>query len=133
MLALSPDDVLPAVYLCTNKISPDHENMVTTVITVLRTFPISTVGCFLLTSQLKHWKFIPNKLYINKDKLIVKLKLWSIDKSFSCQMLSLKSLIYCLNIHYPILPLYFSLPFHVHLFFEMLLLCLVNFHDTPIH
>lgn len=28
LLALSPDDVLPAVYLCTNKISPDHENMV---------------------------------------------------------------------------------------------------------
>ncbi|CAM0882158.1 unnamed protein product [Alopecurus aequalis] len=27
LLALSPDDVLPAVYLCTNKISPDHENM----------------------------------------------------------------------------------------------------------
>ncbi|WVZ69258.1 hypothetical protein U9M48_018071 [Paspalum notatum var. saurae] len=28
LLALSPDDVLPAVYLCTNKISPGHENMV---------------------------------------------------------------------------------------------------------
>nr|CAB3477970.1 unnamed protein product [Digitaria exilis] len=28
LLALSPDDVLPAVYLCTNKISPEHENMV---------------------------------------------------------------------------------------------------------
>uniref|UniRef100_A0A0E0N0W8 DNA ligase (ATP) n=1 Tax=Oryza rufipogon TaxID=4529 RepID=A0A0E0N0W8_ORYRU len=28
LLALSPDDVLPAVYLCTNKISPDHENIV---------------------------------------------------------------------------------------------------------
>ncbi|KAM0892423.1 hypothetical protein ACQ4PT_025741 [Festuca glaucescens] len=27
LLALSPDDVLPAVYLCTNKISPGHENM----------------------------------------------------------------------------------------------------------
>uniref|UniRef100_A0A0E0C6A3 DNA ligase (ATP) n=1 Tax=Oryza meridionalis TaxID=40149 RepID=A0A0E0C6A3_9ORYZ len=27
LLALSPDDVLPAVYLCTNKISPDHENI----------------------------------------------------------------------------------------------------------
>ncbi|KAG5535352.1 hypothetical protein RHGRI_023200 [Rhododendron griersonianum] len=26
LLALSPDDVLPAVYLCTNKIAPDHEN-----------------------------------------------------------------------------------------------------------
>jgi len=30
LLALSPDDVLPAVYLCTNKISPDHENMLGT-------------------------------------------------------------------------------------------------------
>lgn len=28
LLALSPEDVLPAVYLCTNKIAPDHENMV---------------------------------------------------------------------------------------------------------
>ncbi|KAF3646928.1 putative histone chaperone ASF1B-like [Capsicum annuum] len=27
LLALSPEDVLPAVYLCTNKIAPDHENM----------------------------------------------------------------------------------------------------------
>ncbi|KQK09225.1 hypothetical protein BRADI_2g46780v3 [Brachypodium distachyon] len=27
LLALSRDDVLPAVYLCTNKISPGHENM----------------------------------------------------------------------------------------------------------
>ncbi|GAB2301757.1 hypothetical protein Dimus_035783 [Dionaea muscipula] len=27
LLALSPKDVLPAVYLCTNKIAPDHENM----------------------------------------------------------------------------------------------------------
>ncbi|KAL6993986.1 Ligase [Sarracenia purpurea var. burkii] len=26
LLALSPEDVLPAVYLCTNKIAPDHEN-----------------------------------------------------------------------------------------------------------
>uniref|UniRef100_A0A0D9V485 DNA ligase (ATP) n=1 Tax=Leersia perrieri TaxID=77586 RepID=A0A0D9V485_9ORYZ len=26
LLALSPDDVLPAVYLCSNKISPEHEN-----------------------------------------------------------------------------------------------------------
>lgn len=28
LLALSPEDVLPAVYLCTNKIAADHENMV---------------------------------------------------------------------------------------------------------
>lgn len=28
LLALSPDDVLPAVYLCTNRIAADHENMV---------------------------------------------------------------------------------------------------------
>ncbi|XP_021862658.2 DNA ligase 6 isoform X3 [Spinacia oleracea] len=27
LLALSPDDVLPAIYLCTNKIAADHENM----------------------------------------------------------------------------------------------------------
>ncbi|KAL3527003.1 hypothetical protein ACH5RR_011659 [Cinchona calisaya] len=27
LLALSPEDVLPAVYLCTNKIAPDQENM----------------------------------------------------------------------------------------------------------
>ncbi|KAL2522198.1 DNA LIGASE 6 [Forsythia ovata] len=27
LLALSPEDVLPAVYLCTNKIAPDHENL----------------------------------------------------------------------------------------------------------
>ncbi|CAL9159626.1 unnamed protein product [Musa hybrid cultivar] len=27
LLALSPDDVLPALYLCTNKIAADHENM----------------------------------------------------------------------------------------------------------
>ncbi|KAK3012435.1 hypothetical protein RJ639_010358, partial [Escallonia herrerae] len=27
LLTLSPEDVLPAVYLCTNKIGPDHENM----------------------------------------------------------------------------------------------------------
>ncbi|CAH8257254.1 unnamed protein product [Arabidopsis lyrata] len=27
LLALSPEDVLPAVYLCTNKISADHENI----------------------------------------------------------------------------------------------------------
>ncbi|KAI3451800.1 hypothetical protein Pfo_008465 [Paulownia fortunei] len=27
LLALSPEDVLPAVYLCTNKIAPEHENM----------------------------------------------------------------------------------------------------------
>ncbi|KAF5180932.1 Dna ligase [Thalictrum thalictroides] len=27
LLALSPQDVLPAVYLCTNKIAPDHANM----------------------------------------------------------------------------------------------------------
>ncbi|XP_055805079.1 DNA ligase 6-like isoform X1 [Solanum dulcamara] len=27
LLALSPEDVLPAVYLCTNKIASDHENM----------------------------------------------------------------------------------------------------------
>ncbi|KAF8026859.1 hypothetical protein BT93_F3373 [Corymbia citriodora subsp. variegata] len=27
LLALSPEDVLPAIYLCTNKIAPDHENM----------------------------------------------------------------------------------------------------------
>ncbi|KAK9700226.1 hypothetical protein RND81_08G224900 [Saponaria officinalis] len=27
LLALSPDDVLPAVYLCTNKIAADHENV----------------------------------------------------------------------------------------------------------
>ncbi|KAK4477671.1 hypothetical protein RD792_016916 [Penstemon davidsonii] len=27
LLALSPEDVIPAVYLCTNKIAPDHENM----------------------------------------------------------------------------------------------------------
>lgn len=28
LLALSPADVLPAVYLCTNKIAADHENVV---------------------------------------------------------------------------------------------------------
>ena len=28
LVALSPEDVLPAVYLCTNKIAADHENMV---------------------------------------------------------------------------------------------------------
>lgn len=28
LLALSPEDVLPAVYLCTNKIAADHENLV---------------------------------------------------------------------------------------------------------
>jgi DNA ligase-1 len=28
LLALSPEDVLPAVYLCTNKIAADHENVV---------------------------------------------------------------------------------------------------------
>lgn len=27
LLALSPEDVIPAVYLCTNKIAADHENM----------------------------------------------------------------------------------------------------------
>ncbi|KAK9066931.1 hypothetical protein SSX86_014255 [Deinandra increscens subsp. villosa] len=27
LLILSPEDVLPAVYLCTNKIAPDHENV----------------------------------------------------------------------------------------------------------
>ncbi|PON77470.1 DNA ligase, ATP-dependent [Parasponia andersonii] len=27
LLALSPEDVLPAVYLCTNKVAADHENM----------------------------------------------------------------------------------------------------------
>ncbi|KAL6529949.1 hypothetical protein OROMI_028594 [Orobanche minor] len=27
LLVLSPEDVLPAVYLCTNKIAPEHENM----------------------------------------------------------------------------------------------------------
>lgn len=27
VLALSPDDVLPSVYLCTNKIAADHENI----------------------------------------------------------------------------------------------------------
>nr|GMD51989.1 DNA ligase 6 isoform X1 [Ipomoea batatas] len=27
LLALSPEDVLPAMYLCTNKIAPDHENI----------------------------------------------------------------------------------------------------------
>ncbi|XP_051127028.1 DNA ligase 6 isoform X2 [Andrographis paniculata] len=27
LLALSPEDVLPTVYLCTNKIAPEHENM----------------------------------------------------------------------------------------------------------
>ncbi|KAA8530607.1 hypothetical protein F0562_005316 [Nyssa sinensis] len=27
LLSLSPEDVLPAVYLCTNKIAPDHENL----------------------------------------------------------------------------------------------------------
>ncbi|KAJ3670648.1 hypothetical protein LUZ60_008074 [Juncus effusus] len=27
LLALSPEDVLPAVYLCTNRIAPDHQNM----------------------------------------------------------------------------------------------------------
>lgn len=26
-MALSPEDVLPAVYLCTNKIAADHENI----------------------------------------------------------------------------------------------------------
>jgi len=39
LLALSPDDVLPAVYLCTNKISPDHENMVSTQIPYFIYFP----------------------------------------------------------------------------------------------
>lgn len=28
LLALSPEDLLPAVYLCTNKIAADHENIV---------------------------------------------------------------------------------------------------------
>lgn len=28
VLALSPEDVLPSVYLCTNKIAADHENIV---------------------------------------------------------------------------------------------------------
>lgn len=28
LLVLSSEDVLPAVYLCTNKIAADHENMV---------------------------------------------------------------------------------------------------------
>ena len=28
LLALSPEDVLPAVYLCTNRIAPEHENTV---------------------------------------------------------------------------------------------------------
>lgn len=28
LIALSPEDVLPAVYLCTNRIAADHENMV---------------------------------------------------------------------------------------------------------
>lgn len=28
LLALSPEDVLPSVYLCTNKIAADHENVV---------------------------------------------------------------------------------------------------------
>jgi len=35
-LALSPADVLPAVYLCTNKIAADHENKVG--------FPVLTFG-----------------------------------------------------------------------------------------
>lgn len=36
LLALSPEDVLPAVYLCTNKIAADHENMV------------GLISCFIL-------------------------------------------------------------------------------------
>lgn len=32
LLALSPEDVLPAVYLCTNKIAPDHENVVRVIL-----------------------------------------------------------------------------------------------------
>lgn len=39
LLALSPDDVLPAIYLCTNKISPDHENMVSTEILYFTSCP----------------------------------------------------------------------------------------------
>nr|GME05264.1 DNA ligase 6 isoform X1 [Ipomoea batatas] len=31
LLALSPEDVLPAMYLCTNKIAPDHENIVSLI------------------------------------------------------------------------------------------------------
>jgi len=27
LLALSPEDVLPAIYLCTNRIAPDYENV----------------------------------------------------------------------------------------------------------
>lgn len=31
LLALSPEDVLPTVYLCTNKIAADHENIVSLI------------------------------------------------------------------------------------------------------
>lgn len=38
LLALSPEDVLPAVYLCTNKIAPDHENTVNLYVTSIIPF-----------------------------------------------------------------------------------------------
>ncbi|OVA08141.1 DNA repair metallo-beta-lactamase [Macleaya cordata] len=41
LLALSPEDVLPAVYLCTNKIAADHENMEL------------NIGCSLVTAALE--------------------------------------------------------------------------------
>lgn len=40
LLALSQDDVLPAVYLCTNNIAPDHENKVAGDFICLYTFSL---------------------------------------------------------------------------------------------
>lgn len=42
LLTLSPEDVLPAVYLCTNKIAANHENIVSPL--PLQSFSCSGVG-----------------------------------------------------------------------------------------
>ncbi|XP_052877641.1 DNA ligase 6-like [Gossypium arboreum] len=51
LLALPPEDVLPVVYLCSYKVAPDHENIITPQV-LISYKELSNGGC-LITSALE--------------------------------------------------------------------------------
>lgn len=52
LLALSPEDVLPAAYLCTNKIAADHENVVSGLLSLILCLLLSVMGFNYIPSSL---------------------------------------------------------------------------------
>lgn len=73
LLALSPQDVLPALYLCTNKIAPDHVNMVSVlpIFTTVLGVPLPFSHLKLLRAPVPTFLFT----FFKKNKLPVRFSI----------------------------------------------------------